>query len=98
MLLDEVYLAGAYFFVRAVLSPRWHRVAVRLLPVTAFATFHLGLSRRHAFSAGSQSSVLCLDGDMWQGDRRGGVGGQAQALVAKGLVFPTRFELSYTGW
>src|ERR1700682_4274086 len=38
MMLGEAYLAGAYFFVRAVLSPRWHRVAVGFLPVTTFAT------------------------------------------------------------
>ena len=38
MLLGEAYLAGAYFFVRAVLSSRWHRVAVGFLPVTTFAT------------------------------------------------------------
>src|SRR6266699_6046676 len=38
MMLGEAYLAGAYFFVRAVLSPRWHWVAVGFLPVTTFAT------------------------------------------------------------
>ena len=38
MLLGEAYLAGSYFFLRAVLSPRWHRVAVGFLPVTTFAT------------------------------------------------------------
>lgn len=38
MMLGEAYLAGAYFFIRAVLSPRWHWVAVGFLPVTTFAT------------------------------------------------------------
>jgi len=38
MMLGEAYLAGAYFFVRAVFSPRWHWVAVGFLPVTTFAT------------------------------------------------------------
>jgi hypothetical protein len=38
MMLGEAYLAGAYFFVRAVLSPRWHQIAVGFLPVTTFAT------------------------------------------------------------
>lgn len=38
MMLGEAYLAGAYFFVRAALSPRWHLVAVGFLPVTTFAT------------------------------------------------------------
>src|SRR5258708_10854721 len=38
MMLGEAYLAGAYFFVRAVLSTRWHWVAVGFLPVTTFAT------------------------------------------------------------
>ncbi len=43
MMLGEAYLAGAYFFVRAVLSPRWHWVAVGFLPVTTFATL-MGIS------------------------------------------------------
>src|SRR5579859_779692 len=43
MMLGEAYLAGAYFFFRAVLSPRWHRVAVGFLPVTTFATL-MGIS------------------------------------------------------
>jgi len=43
MMLGEAYLAVAYFFVRAVLSPRWHRVAVGFLPVTTFATL-MGIS------------------------------------------------------
>ena len=38
MMLGEAYLAGAYFFLRAVLSPRWHWVAVGFLPVATFAT------------------------------------------------------------
>ncbi len=38
MMLGEAYLAGAYFFLRAVISPRWHWVAVGFLPVTTFAT------------------------------------------------------------
>ncbi len=43
MMLGEAYLAGAYFFVRAVLSTRWHWVAVGFLPVTTFATL-MGIS------------------------------------------------------
>src|SRR5437588_8370337 len=43
MMLGEAYLAGAYFFVRAVFSPRWHWVAVGFLPVTTFATL-MGIS------------------------------------------------------
>ena len=43
MMLGEAYLAGAYFFVRAVFSARWHWVAVGFLPVTTFATL-MGIS------------------------------------------------------
>src|SRR5260370_2741935 len=43
MMLGEAYLAGAYFFVRAVLSPRWHWVALCFLPVTTFAPL-IGIS------------------------------------------------------
>ena len=43
MMLGEAYLAGAYFFARAVFSPRWHWVAVGFLPVTTFATL-MGIS------------------------------------------------------
>jgi hypothetical protein len=43
MMLGEAYLAGSYFFVRAVLSPRWHWIAVGFLPVTTFATL-MGIS------------------------------------------------------
>jgi len=43
MMLGEAYLAGAYFFARAVFSARWHSVAVGFLPVTTFATL-MGIS------------------------------------------------------
>ena len=43
MMLGEAYLAGAYFFARAVFSARWHWVAVGFLPVTTFATL-MGIS------------------------------------------------------
>ncbi|GAC1475274.1 MAG: hypothetical protein PVSMB5_29950 [Ktedonobacteraceae bacterium] len=43
MMLGEAYLAGSYFFGRAVLSTRWHWVAVGFLPVTTFATL-MGIS------------------------------------------------------
>src|SRR5947207_2113881 len=31
------YIAGGYFFVRAVRASRWHTIAVGFLPVSAFA-------------------------------------------------------------
>ena len=37
MLLGGAYLVGAYFFVRAATSTRWHTVAIGFLPVTVFA-------------------------------------------------------------
>lgn len=38
MLLGAVYLAGAYFFVRAATAARWHWVKAGFLPITIFAT------------------------------------------------------------
>ena len=43
MMLGEAYLAGAYFFARAVFSTKWHWVAVGFIPVTTFATL-MGIS------------------------------------------------------
>src|SRR5947209_4556306 len=37
MMLAAAYLGGAYFFVRAATSARWHWVKVGFLPVTTFA-------------------------------------------------------------
>ena len=39
MMLATAYLGGAYFFARAIFTPRWNRIAVGFLPVTAFASF-----------------------------------------------------------
>src|SRR5579864_545388 len=36
-MLGAAYIGGAYFFTRAVLSPRWHWIGLGFLPVTAFA-------------------------------------------------------------
>jgi hypothetical protein len=38
MMLAAAYFGGAYFFVRAATTARWHWVQVGFLPVTAFAT------------------------------------------------------------
>jgi hypothetical protein len=38
MMLGAAYIGGAYFFVRAATSARWHWVQVGFLPVTTFAT------------------------------------------------------------
>ncbi|GAC1698177.1 MAG: hypothetical protein NVS9B9_20720 [Ktedonobacteraceae bacterium] len=38
MLLGAVYLAGAYFFIRAATSARWHWVKAGFLPIIIFAT------------------------------------------------------------
>ena len=38
MMLAAAYLGGAYFFVRAATTARWHCVQVGFLPVTTFAT------------------------------------------------------------
>src|SRR5579864_4860940 len=56
MMLGEAYLAGAYFFIRAVLSPRWHWVAVGFLPVTTFATL-MGISTILHWDRFNHSSV-----------------------------------------
>jgi hypothetical protein len=37
MMLASAYIGGAYFFGRALFSPRWHRIGLGFLPVTAFA-------------------------------------------------------------
>ncbi len=39
MMLAAAYIGGAYFFVRAATSARWHSVKVGFLPVTTFAAF-----------------------------------------------------------
>ena len=39
MVLASAYIGGAYFFGRALWSPRWHRIGLGFLPVTAFAFF-----------------------------------------------------------
>ena len=56
MMLGEAYLAGAYFFVRAVFSARWHWVAVGFLPVTTFATL-MGISTILHWDRFNHSSV-----------------------------------------
>lgn len=38
-MLASAYLAGAYFFTRAVFARRWSRITVGFLPVTTFASF-----------------------------------------------------------
>ena len=38
MMLASAYIGGAYFFGRALWSPRWHRIGLGFLPVTAFAS------------------------------------------------------------
>ena len=38
MMLGAAYIGGAYFFVRAATTARWHWVQVGFLPVTTFAT------------------------------------------------------------
>jgi hypothetical protein len=38
MMLGAACLGGAYFFVRAALARHWHRIGLRFLPVTTFAT------------------------------------------------------------
>lgn len=38
MMLASAYIGGAYFFGRALFTPRWHRLGLGLLPVTAFAS------------------------------------------------------------
>lgn len=43
MLMGAGYAAGAYFFLRVLFSPRWHRVGLGFLPVTVF-TWCMGLS------------------------------------------------------
>jgi hypothetical protein len=39
LIMGAGYIAGAYFFVRAALETRWHRIQVGFLPVTAFTLF-----------------------------------------------------------
>ena len=39
MIMGAGYIAGAYFFARVVMEPRFHRVHVGFLPVTAFTIF-----------------------------------------------------------
>jgi hypothetical protein len=56
MMLGEAYLAGAYFFARAVFSARWHWVAVGFLPVTTFATL-MGISTILYWNRFNHSSV-----------------------------------------
>ena len=43
MMLGAAYIGGAYFFVRAATSARWHWIQVCFLPVTTFATL-LGIA------------------------------------------------------
>jgi hypothetical protein len=43
MLMGAGYIAGAYFFVRALAETRWHRIALGFLPVSAF-TWPLGIA------------------------------------------------------
>jgi hypothetical protein len=38
-MLGAIYIGGAYYFVRVVLAPRWHWIAIGFLPVTVFASF-----------------------------------------------------------
>jgi hypothetical protein len=39
LLMGAGYIGGAYFFWRAALARRWHKVAIGFLPVTTFASF-----------------------------------------------------------
>ena len=53
MMLGAAYIGGAYFFVRAATTARWHWVQVGFLPVTNFATL-MGLA-----------TILHWDGHSW---------------------------------
>ena len=39
MMLGSAYIGGAYFFGRAALVSRWHRIGLGFLPITVFASF-----------------------------------------------------------
>jgi hypothetical protein len=47
LLMGSGYLAGAYFFLRAALGRRWHRVGLGLLAVSAFAAAEAAATLLH---------------------------------------------------